>query len=280
MALATVLEADEVRDRIPIDLDGLERWAIGDRLVGSLLAGDDAERVLLAEQLRGTVPPGRMGRESLEKICVEVQALLEQTAELRQGSPRTLDVDVDLGGGRRLTGTVSGIYGNALVAIGYSRLAPKHRLSRWVDLLAVSAAFPDESWSAHTVGRGRAGPSRALVKPLDHRAATWLSELVALYDEGRTRPLPVPLKTGCRWAEAHAAELMGEPKSPLAVAEREWVTDPHNAYGIAGEDADPWHVKAFGAQALLTDLLAAGLGEAAWRIWEPLVTGQERVGPL
>jgi exodeoxyribonuclease V gamma subunit len=73
---------------------------------------------------------------------------------------------------------------------------------------------------------------------------------------------------------------MGEPKSPLAAAEREWVTDPHNQYGITGEDADPWHVKAFGAHAPLTDLLAAGLGEAAWRIWEPLVTGQERVGPL
>jgi exodeoxyribonuclease V gamma subunit len=280
MALATVLEADEVRDRIPIDLDGLERWAIGDRLVSSLLAGEDAERVLLAEQLRGTVPPGRMGRESLEKICVDVQALLEQTAELRQGSPRTLDVDVDLGGARRLTGTVSGIYGNSLVEIGFSRLGPKHRLSRWVDLLAVSAAFPDESWSAHTVGRGRAGPSRALVKPLDHRATTWLADLVALYDEGRTRPLPVPLKTGCRWAEARAAELMGEPKSPLAAAEREWVTDPHNQYGITGEDADAWHVKAFGAHAPVTDLLAAGLGEAAWRIWEPLVTGHERVGPL
>ncbi|HEX6150322.1 exodeoxyribonuclease V subunit gamma [Nocardioides sp.] len=280
MALATALEADEVHDRIPIDLDGLERWAIGDRLVTSLLDGADAESVLLAEQLRGTVPPGRMGREALEAICVDVQGLLDETAELRQGEPRTVDVDVDLGGGRRLTGTVSGIYGNALVAIGYSRLGPKHRLTRWVDLLAVSAAFPDESWSAHTVGRGRGGPSRALVKPLDHRAAIWLADLVALYDAGRTRPLPAPLKTACRWAEARAAELLGNPTSPLTAAEREWTTDPHNTYGITGEDADPWHVKAFGASAPLSDLLAAGLGDLAWRIWEPLVTGQERVGPL
>ncbi|MGH3345637.1 MAG: exodeoxyribonuclease V subunit gamma [Nocardioides sp.] len=280
MALARSLEGDEVRDRIPIDLDALESWAIGDRLVTSLLDGADAERVLLAEQLRGTVPPGRMGREALEAVCVDVQGLLDQTADLRQGEPSTVDVDVDLGSGRRLTGTVSGVYGNALVAIGYSRLGAKHRLSRWVDLLAVSAALPDESWSAHTVGRGRGGPSRALVKPLDHRAAAWLADLVALYDEGRTRPVAAPLKTSCRWAEARAAELLGNPKSPTEAADREWTTDPYNQFGITGEDADSWHVKAFGPHAPLSDLLAAGLGDAAWRIWEPLVTGHERVGPL
>ncbi len=284
MALATPLEADEVRDRIPIDLDALEKWDIGDRLVTSLLAAEQSQEqsqaVLFSEHLRGTVPPGRMGNDALQTITRDVFALLTQTQPLRAGTPRTVDVDVDLGGGRRLTGTVSGIYGNHLVALGYSRLGPKHRLSRWVDLLALSAGHPDESWASHTVGRGRAGPSRSLVRPLDHRAVEWLADLVALYDEGRTRPVPAPLKTACRWAEARAAELMGDPKSPADAAAREWTTDPFNQFGITGEDADAWHVRAFGPHAPLTALLAAGLGDVAWRIWEPLVTGQERVGPL
>jgi exodeoxyribonuclease V gamma subunit len=92
--------------------------------------------------------------------------------------------------------------------------------------------------------------------------------------------VPAPLKTSCRWAEARAAELLGNPKSPTEAADREWTTDPYNQFGITGEDADPWHVKAFGPHAPLSDLLTAGLGDAAWRIWEPLVTGHERVGPL
>jgi exodeoxyribonuclease V gamma subunit len=92
--------------------------------------------------------------------------------------------------------------------------------------------------------------------------------------------VPAPLKTACRWAEARAAELMGDPKSPADAAAREWTTDPFNRFGITGEDADAWHVKAFGPHAPLGDVLAAGLGDVAWRIWEPLVTGQERVGPL
>ncbi len=284
LALATPLEADEVRDRIPIDLDALEKWDIGDRLVSSLLAAEQsqerAEAVFFREHLRGTVPPGRMGNDALAAITQEVSALLSQTQPLRAGTPRTVDVDVDLGGGRRLTGTVSGIYGHQLVAIGYSRLGPRHRLSRWVDLLALSAGHPDESWTGHTVGRGRAGPARSLVKPLDHRCAEWLADLVALYDEGRTRPVPAPLKTSCRWAEARAAELMGDPTSPVDAAAREWTTDPFNQFGITGEDADAWHVKAFGPHAQLSTLLAGGLDDVAWRIWGPLVTGQERVGPL
>ena len=115
-----------------------------------------------------------------------------------------------------------------------------------------------------------------MAQVLDAKA---LPSLAPLFPLLRDPDLPIVLHGGGQDLEIFA-ELMGEPKSPLAAAEREWVTDPHNAYGITGEDADPWHVKAFGAHAPVTDLLAAGLGEAAWRIWEPLVTGHERVGPL
>ena len=36
-------------------------------------------------------------------------------AELRSGQPRSVDVDVDLGDGRRLTGTVTGVHGDILI---------------------------------------------------------------------------------------------------------------------------------------------------------------------
>jgi exodeoxyribonuclease V gamma subunit len=280
MAISTPREADDVLDGIPIALDALEKWALGDRFVTSLLAGHDPAAVFFAEQLRGSVPPGRMGSDTLEEVITDVQALIVQTQPLREGSGRALDVSVELGDGRLLTGTVSGIHGTRLVSLGYSRLGPRHRLTAWISLLALTAALPDESWTAHTVGRGRAGPTRALAGPLDHRALTWLQDLVALYDQGQTRPLPAPLKTACRWAEGHAGELMGDPKSPLELARREWLTDRFNPWGITGEDADPWHEKVYGAAAPLETLVAAGLPDVAWRIWEPLLTGGERVAPL
>ena len=272
--------AEEVADGIPIALDGLELWSIGDRLLREVMAGQDAEAVMTAEHLRGTLPPGLLGTRALTEVVVESQKLLTRTAELRVGTARTVDVDVDLGGGRRLTGTVSGIYGTRLVTLGYSKLKAKQRLLTWIDLLALAAGRPDESWTAHAVGKDRAGPKRALSGPLDHRAVEHLRTLVELRDLGLCSPLPAPIGTGLAWAEAHAAELRGDDRSPAKAAAREWETDPNNSYGIEGENALPAHVRVYGPGAPISTLVDAGLGDFAWQIWEPLVTGGERVSAL
>ena len=73
---------------------------------------------------------------------------------------------------------------------------------------------------------------------------------------------------------------MGQDTPPYAAANREWETDPFNQFGIEGEDADGYHQRVYGARASLDLLVEAGLGDYAWRIWEPLLTGAERVGPL
>jgi exodeoxyribonuclease V gamma subunit len=213
-------------------------------------------------------------------VVQECQKLFTRTAELRVGTPASLDVDVDLGGGRRLTGTVSGVYGSKIVSLGYSRLKARQRLLSWVDLLALSAGRPDGSWTAHAVGRDRAGPKRALAGPLDHRAVEWLRQLVELRDLGLRRPLAAPLATAHAWAEAHLLELMGNDTSPEHAAAREWVTDPNNSFGIKGEDADASHVRVFGDRAPLSDLVAAGLPSHAWQIWEPVLTVGEKVAAL
>ena len=49
------------RTPIPIVLDALEQWAVGDRLVGDVLAGADPQTAMVAEQLRGLLPPGELG---------------------------------------------------------------------------------------------------------------------------------------------------------------------------------------------------------------------------
>ena len=185
----------------------------------------------------------------------ECQKLWARTADLRDGERRSVDVDVDLGNGRRLTGTVSGVYGNRVVSLGYSRLKPRQRLRTWINLLALSAGHPDEHWTAHAVGRERAGPKRALSGPLDHHAHDWLRDLVELRDQGLTEPLPVPIATAAAWADAYARELMGQDAPPIDAARREWETDPHNPFGIEGEDADPYHQRVFGPRAPVEKLL-------------------------
>jgi exodeoxyribonuclease V gamma subunit len=286
------LEAEETHDHIPITLDGLEKWEIGDRMVADALRGADPQTSMLAERLRGLLPPGRLGDRTLEEVIERARPLVVDTRELRQAEPRTLDVDIDLGGGRRLTGTVSSVFGNRIVTVTYSTLAAKHRLRSWIDLLALSAGHPDESWTAHAIGRARAGASRALAGPLDDRALVWLRDLVDIYDRGMREPLPLPVKTACAYAEAIHLARRGASSDTRFKAEREWRTDRFSPYGIPGEDADPAHVQVFGEAAPLDCLLTPPrpdeswndephrLGRYAWRLWQPLLDGAEKVGPL
>ncbi|GAA4686332.1 exodeoxyribonuclease V subunit gamma [Nocardioides nanhaiensis] len=280
LEVATPLAPDEVGDAMPVELDGLGGWQVGQHLLTELLAGQDAQAVLLAEQLRGTLPPGQLGIGALGGVVQQCQRVLASTAALREHPARAVDVDVLLGDGRRLTGTVAGVHGAKLVTLGYSRLKPRQRLGTWVDLLALSAGHPDQSFTGHAVGRERAGPKRALSGPLDHRATGWLEELVALRDRGLREPLPLPLATACAWAEAEHRQQHGDDVDPVALARREWTTDPHNSFGIEGEDADAHHRRWLGESAPLEALLEAGLPELARAVWGPLLAGAERVGPL
>jgi exodeoxyribonuclease V gamma subunit len=280
------LEAEETLDAIPITLDGLDKWQIGDRMLSEILAGTSPAAAKHAERLRGALPPGALGARVLDDVETELKPIARGALALRTGQPRAVDVDVDLGDGRRLTGTVTSVWGNRLVRVTYSRLAPKHRLASWVDLLALSAGRPDESWTAHAVGRGRGAPAVAEAGPLDHRAETWLRDLVDLYDRGMREPLPLPVKTACTYAE-DARKNGGDWK-----ARKEWTTDRFSPYGIKGEDADPAHVQAFGEDAPFSCLTAPPrddedwndephrLGRYAVRLWTPLLDGAERVTHL
>jgi exodeoxyribonuclease V gamma subunit len=286
------LEAEETLDAIPLTLDGLQKWRIGDRMLADILAGSARDAVVRVEQLRGELPPGPLGGHALEEIKNRLDGLLGESEPLRAGSQRTVDVDIELGGGRRLTGTVGSVFGNQLVTASYSSLAAKHRLRSWVDVLALSVGHPDESWVAHAIGRRSRNTAHARIGPLDHRAGQWLRDLVDLYDRGMREPVPLPVKTACAYAEAAQQSQRGGRTDPLDKARREWETDRFSPYGIQGEDADAAHVQVYGEAAPLECLLTPPrddehwstekhrLGQLAVRLWQPLLDGAERVDHL
>src|SRR5690606_37437828 len=149
------LTTDVRDDAIPIELDALGVWGVGDRLLHDVLAGQDPSASMLAEQLRGHLPPGQLGVRTLQQVAREVQGLVDRTRDLRRGTPRAVDVDVDLGNGRRLVGTVTGVHGHQRLSLTFSKVRARQRLANWVDLLALSASHPDQHWTAMVVGRGK-----------------------------------------------------------------------------------------------------------------------------
>ena len=235
----TPYDADEAKDAVPIVLDGLEQWAVGDRLVGDVLAGADPQTGMVAEQLRGLLPPGELGVGVLTSIVQKVRPLVTHGLSLRTGPARSLDVDIDLGD-RRVTGTVGNVWGNNLVAVSYSSLGAKHRLAAWIDALALAAGPPRrELDGAHhrQAPHRRAGRDDPAAAP-STRPATGCASSIDVYDRGQCEPLPLPVKTSLAYAEDYRFAVTGRDADPDVKADREWTTPRFNESGFPREDQD------------------------------------------
>jgi exodeoxyribonuclease V gamma subunit len=91
-------EDDEIADALAVTLDGLQEWAVGERLLAAGLRGSRPEDARLAEWLRGTLPPRGLGAQVLQRVGGRVDALLLAGRAAIAVQPRAVDVRLDLGG--------------------------------------------------------------------------------------------------------------------------------------------------------------------------------------
>jgi exodeoxyribonuclease V gamma subunit len=249
----------DVDDALPVDLDGLEQWGIGQRLLDARLEGCDVRAAYRAEIARGLLPPGLLGKPVIDRLLPTVEDRVAASAEAAGPAPgETIDVRIALEDGRSLTGTVAGVRGDALLTTTFSRVAPKHRLAAWVRLLALAATAPETGHRAVTIGRRRdSGPGITVATvpppmagPAARRsfARTRLAALVELHERALREPLPV----ACRASAAYASALRAG-RDADGAARSEWEGD----YNRSGEADDPEHVLAFGRDHRFADLVAA-----------------------
>jgi exodeoxyribonuclease V gamma subunit len=274
---------EEPDDAMPLTLDGLQKWQVGDRMLQARLKGTKRTDIASAEAARGELPPGPLGSTLLQETGDVVDQLVATAAPHRTSSPRTLDVDVELGEGRRVVGTVNGVHGNTVLTVTYSRLQAKQRLRAWVELLALTASQPDHAWQGVVIGRGeRLSAAVATLGPVDaDHARSLLAELVAVRDAGLRVPLPLPMATTAAYAaERHAGR---RPDLAESAARAAWTS----SFGWPREDADPEHVLLWGESAPFDALRdwtcpvpepgsgyasePSVFGRLACRVWLPLL---------
>ncbi|BBY34254.1 exodeoxyribonuclease V subunit gamma [Mycolicibacter minnesotensis] len=272
-------EVDEVEDGMPVEIDALGEWAVGNRMLHDMLRGTDPANAIAAEWRRGSLPPGQLGWRTAKQIRDRVVHLAAAALEHRHGPPVTYDIDLDLGGGRRLTGTVTPVFDTATVSVNYSKLRDTHLLQAWIPLVVLAAQRPDVEWTARCIGRARDG-ERALQRVLGAppNPAQTLRELLWLYDIGRCEPLPLPIKTSFAWAEKRHAG-----RDPVGYASSKWATQRY-----PGEDAEPASVRVWGPRAPFDVLQVpprpgeeidgedTRLGALAARLWLPLLRAERR----
>jgi exodeoxyribonuclease V gamma subunit len=262
---------DEVHDGMPVELDNLEEWEVGQRLLDGVLAGAELEMCRQAEVARGTLPPGQLGVPPLDKIAAAVERLAREASGMED--PQSLDVNLALPDGRLLAGTVTGVCGEVLRTISYSRVRPRDRLRAWVRLLALTAARPERACRSTVIGRLRAGsPAHAdvtvagiapLAQTPEQRRETALEQLnllLDLYDRGMREPLPMACDTSA--AHAHGG---------IQAAEKAWTS----TFDWDKEDRRPEHVLVYGGQLPFAELAAMPRFEHyAYQLWDGLLASE------
>lgn len=281
---------EPIKASMPVAPSHLELWGVGQRLLEDMLRGIHPETAKQREWRRGVLPPGRLGWRQLTTILTDVMEIAVEVLRLRHLDARSVDIDIDLGGGRRLRGVVPDVYGDRIIAAGYGRLRAKQRMESWVRLLALTVNDIDRSWSAVTVARASQGPGFEIshLRPLDESALKSLRLLVELRDQGLRAPLPLPLKSSLAYAQMRRR---APAQAALAKAGFQWKDRP--GYGerddFPGEQSDPEQVAAWGAAAALPGAeppLAADpyadestrFGALSRAIWTPLL--DDEVGRL
>ena len=291
---------DEIADELSVELDGLQRWRVGQRLLAARLGGVDERTAILAEIARGTLPPGVLGKPVIDVVSPIVAGIVDSARTLAPANgvggdgvrADPIDVRVTLDGGRLLGGTVTGVSGDLLLATTYSRVAAKHRIAAWVRLIALTASAPDRPFAAATVGRGqgRDDVRTARIEPLGEdagaRASAARSELAVLmdlYDRGMREPLPIFCDTSAAYAQAAR-----QGQDPFAAAVKQWETE----YNFDREDREAEHQMAFGGVLTLREVLdiapaedevgggwteseESRFGRLARRLWEGLLAREQ-----
>ena len=262
--------------QIPVSLDGLERWAVGERMLALHLQGQELDVLRAAEWRRGELPPRAFGAKVLDTVAQQVGEVRE-AAEPFLGQPA---VKVEIAaqvGGRPLVGTVTGVHGDDVVQVSYSQLNAKHRLSAWLQLLALSAGRPGRPWRAVSVARR----GLSVLGPVEPAwAARALLDLVALRQVGLREPLPFAPRTSARYTQIRRTgqELS---RSQWADVAKEWTQECDESYAhFFGHD--PEHPSLTGLDVLLAEpgrpqealgalVEPTRFGTLARRVFDPLL---------
>ena len=292
--------SEQVSDAVPVELDQLEAWGVGQRLLEARLDGAELDECVAAERARGILPPGAFAQPLLDKVLPVVEDVVAEARGLAGGDGErgSVEINVRLPDRRLLVGSVPDVSGSLLRTVTYSRVGPKHRLATWVRFLVLTAAYPDRRFHAATVGRvrfGQGGETRVTVSriagfdgdPESCRklALHHLGQLIDLYDRGMREPLPLYCKTSAAYAEAVAQGRDAE-----TAAQGSW----ESGWRFDQEDRELEHQLVLGGAAGLALLLTpppgddesgegwapdepTRFGRYARRLWDGLLSVEELV---
>ena len=254
---------------MPVEIDQLETWGVGDRMLDDMLRGIHPDTAREIEWRRGALPPGQLGWRKATEVRETAMNLAVAALTHRQVEPKAYDVDIALprrppahrhhharlrrpaGRGRLLQARRQAPARVVGAAAGARRRPPRPQLDRAHD--RPRAARHPARPAPPRSGRRRA--PRAAVRP---RASSTTRAAARRCSSRSRRRSPGPRPSARR-----------RPPKPEAI--KKWKSSRY-----PGEDADPAHVRVWGEHADLDTLTE--LPALAERLWFPLFDSER--GPM
>jgi exodeoxyribonuclease V gamma subunit len=242
------LETELLADREPIEIDALERWGLGDRLLSELVAGASLEEVRAALRAGGLLPPGALGLAVYAEVAPAARRIADRVRQLT-GAARLEPIPVDLEvGGFRLTGVLRDVWACGQVSWRFSRLGRRHELALWLRHLVLQLVAP----AGATRGTILLGQPANEHEDVEARftpvasAARELERLIRLHRQAAERPPPFfPETSRAFLRELREAKRRGEAdaeRRSLEKARAMFEADPQHG----GESGDRYVKKLFG----------------------------------
>ena len=258
---------------MPVELDKLEEWAVGQRMLEGMLGGVSAHDCMRAEIARGLLPPHELARRPLAQIRDVVEQLAAEARAISDGTPDSLDVNLELPDGRTLAGTVTGVCGGRCAPCPTRACARASVCVHGSGCSRSPPAGPSGRSMRSIIGRSRPGTwnadvTVARIPPLGEDPATrrqaaleQLAVILDLYDRGMREPLPLACETSAAYAQ-HGELAAG----------KAWTS----TFDYDKEDRQPEHLLVYGAQIPFEQLLAQPLfGDYAHRLWDGLLAVEQ-----
>lgn len=193
-----------IGDELPLSLNGLERWAVGDELVNLMVGGADPISSARALALGGKLPPAPFRAKLLNDVGRVAETLATTVRGLIDGAT-VRDIAVEASVGRHTVVGQLRAHDNKLLFWRSGRLRGVHIMSAWISLLAARATNPRPLDAMLVKNDG------TYVVPAPNQAAalTILGQLVHVREVGLRQVLPLPIETS-----AHLAGVLPMRRGP------------------------------------------------------------------
>jgi len=261
--------AEASDDTLPVDIGGLELWAIKEKLLVGLSNGEAIDAVANHIRAGDALPPGDLGSDDLESAIDQAAELWEVAQKYRITPQRnrpfveTLQVGAEVVEGRVMADPEAVHIG----VVTPSRLGAKRLLAVFTNLAFISALAPEQEWKAVLVGRAEWGQKLKVITmgPIGRDSADrcqaaeeLLSGLMNLYVQGHASPVPLPPKTAYAWQRG-----LGKNRgAAFKGANDEWVNDR-----FSPEREDPANAMVFPHLRDIDALLESDFVAYAERLW-------------